>query len=372
VWWRGDNPETLAGYFPMTTKQDDLLNDFYELTDEDYNPFDDFDEAAFERWLRVGLESYLLEGKGAWAFPEAAGNIAQQDYLILGLRDTYLELSAQGRDYFRQAVAKVLASLEAQEKNVPLFEHLLFLAAELHAPEVLRVLPARVGNGFFGLTDNREGESLFSLTLLTVARLAAPREEVVDCLHALIGSQHFDSAYAGIALTALCRANDQGLVDHIARLRDALAKMFKEFNTDLEVRQQLASSVLGAVGLGRLIHALPQLKYFDSLNEYAALDNWFIEALFGGGDPPLVCIETLQRELEFYRRNQPEIKERLPDYDNFNGFMKYLQGLPDLIELLRKRRYVDMECVAKPPGFDDLNEPGSELAASFALELAPA
>ena len=349
----------------MTTKQDKPQNDFYELTDEDYSPFDDFDEAAFERWLRVGLEGYLLEGKGAWAFPEAAGNIAQQDYLVLGLHDAYLELSANGRGHFRQAVAKVLASLEAQEKNVPLFEHLLFLAAALPAPEVLRILPARVGNGFFGLTSNREGESLFSLTLLTVARLAAPREEAVDCLHALIESRHFDFAYAGIALTALCRADDQGLVDHMTRLRDSLAKMFKEFGTGLEARRNLANSVLGAVGLGRLVHALPQLKYFDSSDEHAALDNWFIEALFGGGDAPLVCIKTLEGELEFYRRDQSEVKERLPDYNDFHDFMGYLKGLGDLIELLRKKGYV--KCITEPPVLVDLNPRGRKLAAAFNL-----
>jgi hypothetical protein len=114
----------------------------------------------------------------------------------LGLRDAYLELSAKGLGHFRQALAKVLASLEAQEKNVPLFEHLLSLAAALPAPKVLQVLPARVGNGFFGLTANREGECSYlpSPYLLTAAQLAAPQEEAVDCLHALIGSQHFDHA----------------------------------------------------------------------------------------------------------------------------------------------------------------------------------
>ena len=356
----------------MTTKQDEPRNDFYELTDEDYSPFDDFDEAAFERWLRVGLEGYLLEGKGAWAFPEAAGNIAQQDYLVLGLHDAYLELSANGRGHFRQAVAKVLASLEAQEKNVPLFEHLLFLAAALPAPEVLRVLPARVGNGFFGLTANREGESLFSLTLLTVARLAAPREEVVDCLHALIGSRHFDFAYAGIALTALCRADDQGLVKHMTLLRDSLAKMFEEFGTDLEAKRNLANSVFGAVvEFKRFVHALPQLKYFDSSDEHAALDNWFIEALFGGKDAPLVCIETLEVELEFFcRHDQFKVKQGLPDpdYKDFDDLMEYLRGLGDFIELLRKKGYV--KCVvklpvSKPPAFIS-----SELADAFDLREA--
>ena len=112
----------------MSPDEEDTLGGSYELVTDDRPPFDGFDEARFEAWLRVGLERYLLEDQGPWAFPGAEGSIAQEDYLVLGLRDVYLELNAQGRGHFRHAVAKVLASLEADEKYVGVFEHLLALA----------------------------------------------------------------------------------------------------------------------------------------------------------------------------------------------------------------------------------------------------
>jgi hypothetical protein len=136
----------------------------YELVDDDRGLFDAFTEADFEDWLRVGLEGYLLEDQGAWAFPGAEGSIAQQDYLVLGLREAYhREWPAATRSRFRHAVAKVLASLEPSARYVSLFEHLLSLAAALAAPEVLRVLPARVGNGFFGQADSRSEDELFGI-----------------------------------------------------------------------------------------------------------------------------------------------------------------------------------------------------------------
>ncbi|MCI0623352.1 MAG: hypothetical protein L0387_17120 [Acidobacteria bacterium] len=311
----------------MNPKEDDALDEGYELIDEDHGPLDDFDEERFEAWLRVGLEGYLLEDKGAWAFPGAEGAIVRQDYLALGLRDTYRRLRAEAQSHFRRSVAKVLASLEAEERNAPIFEHLLSLAAELPAPEVLRVLPGRIGNGFLGITANREGDSLFALTLLTVAELAAPRREAVDCLHALVGSVHFDHAYAGIALIALSRADDRGLVNHMVRLREPLGAMFREFNAPQTAKQDLARSVIEAVGIHRLVEALPRLKYFEPRDKHAALDTWLIEALLKGKNAPLVCHESEKGQFYFCLSGRDDVKEFLPEEG---------ESLPDLIELLRR------------------------------------
>ena len=264
-------------------KQDSGLG--YEITEEGAGPFDAFGLDDFERWLRTGLESYLLEGKGAWAFSPAAGEIARHDHLILGLRATYEDLLAHQRALFRQAVANVLASLEPREKNIPIFENLLTLAGLLPIREVLKVLPARIGSSFFGLTSNRDGESLFSLTLLAITELAdkAPGEEVVTCLHDLIGSKHFfDYAYAGYTLVALCTADPTGLVEHMNRLRSPLAAMFAKFETSLDAKRYLAKRVLDAIGLQRIADTLPKLAYNKLTYLSAASDDWLIAAAFGG------------------------------------------------------------------------------------------
>ena len=127
---------------------------------------------------------------------------------------------------------------------------------------------------------------MFALSLRTAAKLSAPREEAVNCIHALISSEHFSSehyghAYAGIALTALCKADDQGLIHHLVRLREPLAAMFREVREVQEVQVGLARAVLDAVGLRQFVQALPSLKYFDRRDD-PTVDTLLVEATLGG------------------------------------------------------------------------------------------
>lgn len=333
----------------------------YELVDDDREPFDAFTEADFEDWLRVGLEGFLLEDQGAWAFPGAEGPIARQDDLVLGLREAYREWPAGVRGRFRRALAKVIASLEPSERYVPLFEHLLSLAAALPVPEILRVLPARVGNGFFGQVDGRGEEDLFGDALLTVARLAAPREEAVECLHGLIGSKYFDDAYAGIALTALCRADDRGLVRHMELLRASLASMFRKYATPASAQRELARSIMDATSLPALAGALPRLKYFDVHEECAPLDRWLVECLLGGKSAPLICTQNEDGRLAFHRRGKPRIKEPLAEEGS---------GFTDLIELLQERGYISASGSESPVFPAPATADAWRLGQAFGLPMA--
>lgn len=315
--------------------QDDKLLDNYELVGGNASPLDEYSEAAFETWLRVGLEGYLIEGKGSQAFPEVAGTIAAEDHLILGLQNAYSELPAEGRGRFRRALANVLASLEPTPSNVPLFEHLLSLAAILPCPEVLRVLPSRIGNDFFGHATNREHGSLFSQTLLAIVDLAAPREDATTCLRALIGSRFFDHAYAGVALLALCKADDQGVVDHMTRLRESLAAMFQEFEPDHNVKQQLARGVLDRIGLPALIKSLTALKYDDRHTPSGLSDNWLILGLLSGPRAPLVY-EQNDIGYRFARAENQTIWETLPERNFETGaeFVDFVKRQWALIGLI--------------------------------------
>lgn len=339
--------------------------------------FHDFTEADFEGWLKAGMEAYLLEAAGAWAFPGAAGEIAAPGNLFLyqGLCESYRQLTAEQRKRYRLGLANVLASLEPAHRNVPIFEHLLSLAVALPAPEILRVLPARVGNGFFGLVKDEEHGDLFALTLLTVARFAAPRPDVLMCLNELIrNSRHFDRAYSGVALEALCRAEPEGFVRHMAAMRERLRAMFQEFQISDDVKRGYAVSVLEAVGLQRVVHAWPVLKYFDNQSENAALDNWFVLALLQGVDAPLLCEQDPDDRLRVCRRSKPEADEKVPEDGATFTF---------LLDLLRdhklvKRRSIwftaspttprdiqDGVDVALDPSMDEM-----ELASSFGLSRA--
>lgn len=291
---------------------------------------DRFRESDFEDWLREGLERTLWEGAGAWAFPGADAEIRRADYLADGLRNAYLTLASEQQGRFRRAVANLMASLDPLERNVPLFEYLLSLAALVPAPEILRVLPARIGGGFFGQVGKASPEgarNLFGLSMLTVARLSAPRQEAVACLHALIGSPNFDVAYSGLALEALVRADGQGLVAHLILLRDSLDAMFREFQTDAGHRRAIATAVLNAAQLPAVLRAWGEIKYFDRVDESAALDAWFPSALLSGDDSPLVCERDGEGNLFVFRRERRTVREPVPqDGPNFLGLLDLLNA----------------------------------------------
>ncbi len=335
-----------------------------------------FDEARFEDWLREGLERYLWEGAGASAFPGADAAIWRSEDLDLGLADAYRQLDARRQGCMRRAVANVLATLtlEPRKRNLPLFEHLLSLAALLPAPEILRVLPGPIGSGFFGRVADAVPDApnapanLFGLAMLTAARLAAAREQAVACLHALIGSENFDVAYSGLALEALARADGQELVAHCELLRASLASMFEEFRTDADQRRTIATSVLNAVQLPAVLRSLGELKYLDRNDEFAPLDAWFPIALLAGDLAPLVCERDAEGHLFVFRRDQLTVRGSVPQ----NG--PSFSGLHDLLQehdlVVRPGISYDMGW-RKPPDHKTqglgLSKEESELAKLFGI-----
>jgi len=275
---------------------------------EDLKQLKDFEIGDFERWLRTGLEGYLLEDEGVWAFDPLAVFFGHDEDIVLDLRNIYRVFSSRQQGLFRQAVANLIANLGPIERNVPIFERLLQVAAILPAgSEVLPVLSARVANTeFFGLTKNREGKSLFDLTMLAVTELTAPTKEAVDCLHALIASPYFESAYAGLALASLCRADGMHLTDHMERLRWKLDAMFRDYKTDYALKRQLAKKILDSIGLEQVALALPERVHSD----YKYCNDWFLKALFvnESGSSPLLATEQINGKEWIYRPENPEVK----------------------------------------------------------------
>ena len=230
---------------------------------EDLAPFEGFKAADFAAWLKVGLEAYLIEDEGVWGFEHVAVFLQGEEHLALALGHIYRELPARKRAKFRKAVAKVMATLEADPVNAPVFEHLLAIAAVLPAPEVLGVLPVRIGNGFFGAMDAEGGRSLFEKTMDAVIDLAAPTEESRACLEMLIGSPNFNIAYSGLALMTLCRVAPRDFVAHMDLLRAPLAKMFEQFGTDEETEKRLAEGIALAVTPAVLAENLSKLHLLE-------------------------------------------------------------------------------------------------------------
>ncbi|MGH8488811.1 MAG: hypothetical protein ACREXS_08115 [Gammaproteobacteria bacterium] len=111
--------------------------------------------------------------------------------------------------------------------------------------------------------------------------------------------------------------------------------MFNEFTTSAADQKHLAQSVLHTMSLNQIVAPLLQLKYFDPLNEHAALDTWLLIGLTGGNRAPLVAIlEEEEGKLSFKRRGNGTVSESLR-YDT-GDFM-------DLIEALRENRLLTLE-----------------------------
>jgi hypothetical protein len=281
----------------------------YVLSDEDYGPFDGFSRTEFERWLVTGMRSYFQERRGPEAFSGADGFIRRRDYLVEGLEDVYREWSVEQQGWFRAALADVLASLSPLPQNVIIFEHLLSLAAALNAVEILRVLPIRIGADDFGRMIDSDGERLFDVAILAVARLSGPREDALSCLRALVGSKHFDAAYSGTALLALCRTDAKGLPNHLELLRGALTAMFREYDSNSEVRRALAQEILDTIGMEYLSNALAQLSY---QGDGGGSDAWLADALLFGDGAPVDYGPVESGGILLWRRGTHDIRVKVP------------------------------------------------------------
>lgn len=306
--------------------QDFDFDSVSDNTDVSGRFFDDFDSNQFEKWLESGLKDYLIHVRGSQAFPGAENWIAKHQILEEGLKEFYGVLSGKQQGHFKSAVADLLASLPAIHENIPLFRSLLLLATLLPASEVLRVLPQRIGNGFFGqFRDN------FDQALMTAASLSAPRNDAIDCLGKLISSRQFNTAFAGIALLALCKADDGNFVKHMEKMRIKIHGMFHKYARSKNAKRIWAEQVLEVIQLKPLAKALPTLKYFDPSGTGKPLDTWFLDGLFGGIRPLLICSKGGRGELQIARYGVEESCESLPLHRRKCG---------DFVSYLREKNYI--------------------------------
>ena len=229
-------------------------------------------------WLRTGLEEYFFEEKGAWAFVSEAEIIASSPDLIFGLKNVYEAMPVRQREAFRQATADLLESLPHSDKYITIFECLISLIKLLPVPEALDAISKRVGHSFFGKSHNDDGNSLFAHALMAVSEMAdkAPKGDATECLRKLITSSNFDSAYSGIALIALCKAEPDGLVEHLGLLSKPLRMMFDEFELDSDSILELITIIFNTVGLGQFVDAINSIV--SEFGLYHIAYQWFMIA----------------------------------------------------------------------------------------------
>lgn len=250
---------------------------------------DEWDIPRFERWVRVGVEAYVLEDAGPTAFPEAAHLILNTGSLTLGLKAFADGLNAFRRDNLKQAIAQVLSSLEPSAHYAPVAEQLLVIAVAVTAYPILAILAPKIGEGFFGQSDAEARGSLFAMTLYSVARLAAPgRQDALRCIGELIASSNFKPAHASTALIAACQVDRRRLAEHLAipGLRQKLKAQFETYDPDGRVRRQVALDILAITGIENFTNALSDLRALDPSIGGAGPDDWLTEALMFSPDSP--------------------------------------------------------------------------------------
>ena len=192
--------------------------------EKDINPIKSYGSKDFENWLRVGFEGLFLDGPSKDSAPFAPLHLfidLDEDYTT-DLEAIYDALPAPAKGEFRQGLADALSHLPPERHYVKIFRELLLLGGAIYAYEILDVLPAKVGNGFFGLAGNRDAREIFITALDVVAAMATPDQAQLTLrnLQILVNSRFFLSEYADTAFIALCRADSKGFPVHLKALRN--------------------------------------------------------------------------------------------------------------------------------------------------------
>jgi hypothetical protein len=285
------------------------------------NSLQTFSKHDFEDWLRQGLENHLLRGMGPEAFPGASVDLARYDYPAEGLAATYSRLSPDRQSYYRLAVADLINSLEISEEDVILMETLLHLAVLLPAKEVLRGLPFWLRAGYLQRLPEAKAGKLFDQIFMTVARLATPAKESINCLREMIALPQYTADWAGMALEVLWSCDGDHIIAHFQRLRPYL----QELMTDAPHRPRIwAKRMLDAVGLYSIVKTLPKLKYLDLKDEWAALDIWLPQGLLTGEQRLVECWNGEDGQLCFRLAGQPNTEEILELGKDWSDFYHYL------------------------------------------------
>ncbi len=246
-----------------------------------------FSQQQFAAWLRRGFGDLDHEDREVTAFAPLHYYIGRQRDIIDDLKNIYDELSGTAKENFRLGVKLSFSSLPPENRYVPLIRSFLHLAGKIHAVEILPEVVKQIGNGYFGIPDNNEGNELFALSLDIVSGMA-PYPDIGNTVRQLVGSSFFKSDYAPLAFYALFRAEPDRFPDHLELLRYDFTNLHKEKGTRTSFITALR--FVQYVDLETISKNLWWLYLTRNPDVVGTLtsDNWFGEALFVGEKAPLL------------------------------------------------------------------------------------
>ena len=270
---------------------------------DDYDYPDAHSVLKFKDWLRTALDAYHRAGLVRRAFRPFGAYLERHEDLAWDLYAAYRSRPAQEAGRWRQAVRDLLAEHGATPAFDAAARTLIDLATLMPAPDVLDVLPGmlrgRVGDGANRMA-NRVVAAAESLASRTEASLA--------CLEAIRTSPSFASHHAGLVLTALCRVDPDGWVDHVVNLEPAMQELGARLAGDREALRQYADRILVAITLSRVTPRARKRLLVQLLARHGIYSNWLYGAWLVGDASLLV-----QSGDELWLRANPAIRVRFED-----------------------------------------------------------
>lgn len=177
---------------------------------------------SYCKWLRVGMEQFFIEGKGALAFPGLGECYGRNPSIGDDIVEAAQALPAADREDFRSAVVEMVR--ETPFDIEPLYvEALLLIAVGLQAKGVLEI----VAHKSFTLRDGESAVTILRYCFECARDLALSSGSSAErCLIHITSQAVFSSAFAGQALEALTAANPENFASHLSALRKQLDEIY--------------------------------------------------------------------------------------------------------------------------------------------------
>ncbi len=207
-------------------------------------PFDpnSADTQSVRQWMQAGLDGYLNDDMGCWAFRPCEHHINVRDDLAEDLRAIYQELTPDAQRRWRSAIRDILAMQGPDPSKGSATQVLIDLAALVRAHEVLEVLPTLVAS-----TD-----TLLDQVVRTAVALASQTDAAHACLEQIRTSPSFSADYAGLVLLALCHVDPDGWLNHVENLAEPMRTLAGRLAEDSTALRFYARGILDAISLSRL------------------------------------------------------------------------------------------------------------------------
>ena len=202
------------------------------------------DTRQIAQWLEIGLDGYIKDDMGRWAFRPLERYIGVRDDLVDDLCAIYDSLTASAQARWRSAICNVLAIHGRDISKRKMTRVLITFAVLVRSSEVLDVLP--------GILPSSEDDDLLDQAVGAAVALAGQTEASRRCLERIRTSPAFTSHYAGLILVALCHADPDNWLRHVEDLGVAMRKLANRLSPDSTALRFYASNILDAISLSRI------------------------------------------------------------------------------------------------------------------------